>query len=128
MISVSSVDFLLIYGITGRQRSHADHDDDHDVHDDDVDDVDYDVGNDDTFSFVENTFGVITATRSLSFSFPPCFCFALFVEATLHCIFENWRMSRRDEMRRDDEDEKRSELAAMGLENVYGPLHLARCG
>lgn len=64
MISVSSVDFLLIYGITGRQRSHADHDDDHDVHDDDVDDVDYDVGNDDTFSFVENTFSVITATRS----------------------------------------------------------------
>lgn len=73
MISVSSVDFLLIYGITGRQRSHADHDDDHNVHDDDVDDVDYDVGNDDIFSFVENTFGVITATRSLSFSFPPYF-------------------------------------------------------
>lgn len=46
MISVSSVDFLLIYGITGRQRSHADHDDDDG---DDVNDVDYDVGNDDTF-------------------------------------------------------------------------------
>lgn len=36
-------------------------------------DADYDVGNDDTFSFVENTFGVITATRSLSFSFPHYF-------------------------------------------------------
>lgn len=103
MISVSSVDFLLIYGITGRQRSHADHDDD----DDDVNDVDYDVGNDDTFSFVENTFGVITATRSL-FSLSSLLCFALFVEATLHCIFENWQKSRRDEMRRDDEDGKRS--------------------
>lgn len=29
----------------------------------------HDVGNDDIFSFVENTFGVITATRSLHFFF-----------------------------------------------------------
>lgn len=79
MISVSSVDFLLIYGITGRQRSHADHDDD------DVDDVDYDVGNDDTFSFVENTFGVITATRSLFSPFlPTLLCVIRGSHASLH--------------------------------------------
>lgn len=79
MISVSSVDFLLIYGITGRQRSHADHDDD----DDDVNDVDYDVGNDDTFSFVENTFGVITATRSL-FLLSSLLCVIRGSHASLH--------------------------------------------
>lgn len=80
MISVSSVDFLLIYGITGRQRSHSDHDDD-----DDVDDVDYDVGNDDTFSFVENTFGVITATRSLFSPFlPTLLCVIRGSHASLH--------------------------------------------
>lgn len=80
MISVSSVDFLLIYGITGRQRSHADHDGD-----DDVNDVDYDVGNDDTFSFVENTFGVITATRSLFSPFlPTLLCVIRGSHASLH--------------------------------------------
>lgn len=56
MISVSSIDFLLIYMITQADDRAVAHDH-------------HDVANDDIFSFVENTFGVITATRSLHFFF-----------------------------------------------------------
>lgn len=61
MISVSSADFLLIYDNQvddGNDNDHINRDD-RVVHDH--------VANDDIFSFVENTFGVITATRSLLF-------------------------------------------------------------
>lgn len=100
MISVSSVDFLLIYGITGRQRSHADHDDY-------VDDADHVAGNDDTFSFVENTFGVITATRSLFF-----FCFSPFLPTLLcvirgsHASLHLWELAKEETRRRRRRREK----------------------